>query len=171
MWTIGLGEVPTKYVVAISSTESGAELHLEEYVDGKDEQLWDYDGGWQRYGTPGIIRNKNGLVADIDISSGRLIASTHHGGPSQKFYMRMWANLFATPVIIVSEVDGKVWELDQGTFTWGPDLNESDSQPKLRLSGAKINVKANNVTMERPPPAESQCQMFGFGDSIHDPRS
>merc|ERR1719458_457904 len=103
MWTIGLGEVPTKYVVAISSTESGAELHLE------------------------------------------LIASIHHGGPSQKFHMRMWANLYATPVIIVSEVDGKVWELDQGTFTWGPDLNESDSQPKLRLSGAKINVKANNV--------------------------
>ena len=50
----------------------------QEYVDGKDEQLWDYDGGWNLgYGTPGIIRNKNGLVADIDISSGRVISFPH----------------------------------------------------------------------------------------------
>merc|ERR1712212_1470633 len=103
LW-VSIENVASGLYVAISSRANGAQLHLENEVPGKEEQLWDYEEALQK----GIFRNKTGLVADLKGSVGpELIAWSHHGGPNQRFTIK-------DEMFIHTQVNDTVWDVETG---------------------------------------------------------
>jgi hypothetical protein len=87
---------------------------LEREVNGKEDQLWDYEEAVSNY----KFCNKAGYVADVRAHVGpELICwKRDHGGANQKF-------CFHEGKFITSEIPGgKVWDVEKGNLTPGGKL-------------------------------------------------